>query len=188
LTRGLLLIGSRGSRRARLRRWNRIGFETCPRSSYHVCPSKHNHRIQPVTLSRRLGGIVFQMVAITLYTLLAMEFLVRFIQDKPIHPVEPKPLPSPSDSEKGLTAPAQRHQIQGKLRQLVIGLCISTIAVFIRYASLTDHHQKYRINQTASISAPFTARSSFQMAGPAASSIRRPTSVSPAFLPHSNGC
>jgi hypothetical protein len=92
----------------------------------------------------RLGGIVFQLVAITLYTFLAAEFLIRFIKDKPIRPAEPMPVLASSDSEKGFLPTVHRLKLQGKLRQMVIGLCISTVVIFIRYILLNHRQPEYR--------------------------------------------
>jgi hypothetical protein len=77
------------------------------------------------TAPRRLGGIVFQLVAITAYTCLAAEFLLRFVKDKPIRPTAHMPVPTSAGREKG-------QKLQGKLRKMVIGLCISTVVIFIR--------------------------------------------------------
>jgi hypothetical protein len=97
----------------------------------YVCEASVSCAIHDTT-SHRLGGIVFQLVAITMYTCLAAEFLLRFIKDKPIRPAEPMPVSATSDSEKGFLPTVNRQKLQGKLRKMVIGLCISTVVIFIR--------------------------------------------------------
>ncbi|EIN12984.1 RTA1-like protein [Punctularia strigosozonata HHB-11173 SS5] len=83
-----------------------------------------------------LGGIVFQLVAITIYTLLAAEFLLRVLRDRPIRAAPPVPVvleKLPSDSSvRGFLPTVQQPKLYGKLRLMVIGLCISTVVIYIR--------------------------------------------------------
>ncbi|KAF7345895.1 putative RTA1-like protein [Mycena venus] len=66
-----------------------------------------------------LGGIVFQMVTITVYVLCATEFLLRYLRNRPIgHRLEPAP---------STTAPLGR-----KMKVLVYALAFNTTCLFIR--------------------------------------------------------
>jgi hypothetical protein len=97
----------------------------------YVCPALVLCAVHD-SARHRLGGIVFQLVAIAMYTCLAMEFLLRFIKDRPVRPAAHMPVLTPSDREKGSLPTVHRHKLQGKLRKMVIGLCISTVVIFIR--------------------------------------------------------
>ncbi|KZV91661.1 RTA1-domain-containing protein [Exidia glandulosa HHB12029] len=64
-----------------------------------------------------LGGILVQFVAIILYVALASEFLLRYMLDKPVR----KNVPS-----------SARVTLDSGVRMMIIGLCISTVFLFIR--------------------------------------------------------
>jgi len=86
-----------------------------------------------------LGGIVFQMIAIVFYTILALEFLARVILRRPVHPrakdhstsSEPKPVVelgngSSNSSNQDDSVPWK------KVKLVVIGLGFSTLCIFVR--------------------------------------------------------
>jgi len=64
-----------------------------------------------------LGGIVFQMAAITVYMILAAEFLVRYILDKPFSRGEPT---------------VKAYNLDKKKKLMLVELTISSILIYIR--------------------------------------------------------
>jgi len=62
-----------------------------------------------------LGGIFFQMAALTFYTLFAAEFLTRYNMDKPVRPTS-----------------GDRGKLTQRLKLQLIGLGIMTFLIFIR--------------------------------------------------------
>ncbi|KZT28250.1 RTA1 like protein [Neolentinus lepideus HHB14362 ss-1] len=80
-----------------------------------------------------LGGIVFQMAAICVYSACATEFLIRFYKNKPLR--------SAGLSTDGLGSRASlveinllklRGALDGKMQAMILGLVLSTIFIFIR--------------------------------------------------------
>ncbi|KAG8715491.1 hypothetical protein FRC11_003797 [Ceratobasidium sp. 423] len=69
-----------------------------------------------------VGGIIFQMVAITVYTLLAAEFLLRYHFDRPVRSIVS------SDSETARSKP----QLDTRITLMIVGLSISTLFIYIR--------------------------------------------------------
>ncbi|KLO17012.1 RTA1 like protein [Schizopora paradoxa] len=67
-----------------------------------------------------LGGIVVQLVAITIYVTLATEVLVRFYTKRPLR--------QPNHSEEG----DERPSLDRKVQLMIFGLSFSTICIFIR--------------------------------------------------------
>ena len=67
-----------------------------------------------------LGGIIFQMVAITLYMALAIEFLVRYLNDKPFHRDNNLP-------------PTGNYYLDKNMKMMLIGIATSSILIYIRY-------------------------------------------------------
>ncbi|KAH7106590.1 RTA1-domain-containing protein [Auriculariales sp. MPI-PUGE-AT-0066] len=63
-----------------------------------------------------LGGIGLQFAALVLYILFACEFLVRVILDRPVR-----------DKETSLGP-----RLDGRIRMMLVGLCISAVFLFIR--------------------------------------------------------
>lgn len=63
-----------------------------------------------------LGGIAFQMAAITIYIILASEFVIRFLCDKPVR----------SDAGPGT------HYFDSRTRLMIFGLGLSAVLLFIR--------------------------------------------------------
>ncbi|KAJ7912096.1 RTA1 like protein-domain-containing protein [Mycena leptocephala] len=71
-----------------------------------------------------LGGIIFQMVTISVYILLASEFFLRFFTDKP--------LGGRSAAYHSLDTPRGRTHIEGKLRIMIGALAFNTVCLLIR--------------------------------------------------------
>ncbi|PFH46581.1 hypothetical protein AMATHDRAFT_69545 [Amanita thiersii Skay4041] len=67
-----------------------------------------------------LGGIVFQLVSITVYVMLGAEYFFRYLNDKPIRVDELKVY---EGGTKGLTL---------RLRVMVLGLALSSLFLYIR--------------------------------------------------------
>ncbi|KAG5647232.1 hypothetical protein DXG03_000767 [Asterophora parasitica] len=68
-----------------------------------------------------LGGIVFQLVTISVYACLAIEFFVRYLKDKPFSPSR-----DDSDSE------SLKRDMTLKTKLMTAALAFSTICLFIR--------------------------------------------------------
>jgi len=86
-----------------------------------------------------LGGIVFQMIAIVFYTMLAMEFLTRVILRRPVHPkaqppaVEPKPESANNNVVHPVVESQETHDVPWQqVRLVVLGLGFSTLCILIR--------------------------------------------------------
>ncbi|RDB18400.1 Uncharacterized protein C17G6.02c [Hypsizygus marmoreus] len=71
-----------------------------------------------------LGGIVFQLVTISVYSALAVEFFVRFIHDRPVDPKR-------NDSTATLLT-SLKSPMTPKLKTMFIALAFSTVCLFIR--------------------------------------------------------
>ena len=68
-----------------------------------------------------LGGIVFQMVAITIYMGLAVEFVYRFWYDKPF--------------EGHYDGPASgRNTLDHNIKLALVGSMLSSLMIYVRYA------------------------------------------------------
>ncbi|EMD32393.1 hypothetical protein CERSUDRAFT_88029 [Gelatoporia subvermispora B] len=65
-----------------------------------------------------LGGIIFQLIAITVYMVLAAEFLVRYIMDKPF--------------KRGDDRTVKAYNLDQKKKLMLIELTISSIFIYIR--------------------------------------------------------
>jgi hypothetical protein len=70
-----------------------------------------------------LGGIVFQLVAITVYVCLAAEFIVRYTADRPV--------PSRRDTS------AIRGVLTPRRKLLLTALALNTLCLLVRYAGLS---------------------------------------------------
>lgn len=66
-----------------------------------------------------LGGIIFQMFAITIYTILAIEFLLRYINDKPFQRPDNEP-------------PTGNYFLDKKMKAMLFGIAFSSLAIYIR--------------------------------------------------------
>ncbi|KZV80823.1 hypothetical protein EXIGLDRAFT_815271 [Exidia glandulosa HHB12029] len=64
-----------------------------------------------------LGGIIAQVVAIIIYAVLATEFLIRYLTDKPVRKITPFP---------------RADRLDERVRLKIIGLCISKLCFLIR--------------------------------------------------------
>ncbi|KDQ58307.1 hypothetical protein JAAARDRAFT_128618 [Jaapia argillacea MUCL 33604] len=74
-----------------------------------------------------LGGIVFQMAAITVYVACAIEFFWRFYHNEPVCKVSPTQVQSSS-----LDRFSRAMAIDKNTRLMILGLALSTITIFIR--------------------------------------------------------
>jgi hypothetical protein len=66
-----------------------------------------------------LGGIIFQMVAITFYMALAIEFVVRYLNDKPFQRANNLP-------------PTGNYYLDKNMKMMLIGIATSSILIYIR--------------------------------------------------------
>ncbi|EIN13774.1 RTA1 like protein [Punctularia strigosozonata HHB-11173 SS5] len=74
-----------------------------------------------------LGGIVFQMVAISVYVACAGEFFMRFLAHRPVRKVQHE------SSETELKGQSDTQPVlDRKLQLMIIGLILSTTLIFIR--------------------------------------------------------
>jgi hypothetical protein len=78
-----------------------------------------------------LGGIAFQMVAITIYVALASEFLWRCYTNKPVRVIS-TPDDATVDSKEVPTAVTGPGAITRRLKLMIFGLVFSTLVIFIR--------------------------------------------------------
>ncbi|TFY71788.1 hypothetical protein EVG20_g1216 [Dentipellis fragilis] len=68
-----------------------------------------------------LGGIVFQLAAIIAYVALASEFLTRYWLDRPLH-----------RNDEILGEQKERPHMSLKMKQMIFGLIMMTVLIFIR--------------------------------------------------------
>ena len=66
-----------------------------------------------------LGGIAFQTVSIVIYTATALEFLIRYIKDRPIR-------------SSGADTHGKRGKTTPRLKVMLTALALVTVFVFIR--------------------------------------------------------
>jgi len=64
-----------------------------------------------------LGGIVFQMLSITIYMALASEFILRYLHDRPL---------------RATYQPVKLHFIDMKVTLMISGLTLSSVLIYIR--------------------------------------------------------
>jgi len=74
-----------------------------------------------------VGGIIFQMFAITLYVITAAEFLTRYLLDKPIR----APAVTDDNKESSITL-GQRPAMPPHIKQMLVGMIIATVFLYIR--------------------------------------------------------
>ncbi|TDL16186.1 RTA1 like protein [Rickenella mellea] len=87
-----------------------------------------------------LGGIIFQMIAMILYILLAMEFLWRYYSNSPIREVPPPPSANsgPGSPRSGrsqmkqTTAKLLSYESLKRIELLIFGAVFSVTCIFIR--------------------------------------------------------
>jgi hypothetical protein len=90
-----------------------------------------------------LGGIAFQMAAITVYVACAAEFFIRYILDRPVRAVVPKdPLPradngtvSSHEKSSPVVPGTHRRLLPKNIKLMIVGLIFSTLVIFIRCAA-----------------------------------------------------
>jgi hypothetical protein len=66
-----------------------------------------------------LGGILFQMIAITVYMILAVEFIFRYIGDKPFQRPDNEP-------------PSGNYFMDGKMKAMLFGISFGSLAIYVR--------------------------------------------------------
>lgn len=66
-----------------------------------------------------LSGIIIQMIAVTIYMILAVEFVVRYLRDKPFQRPNNQP-------------PTGNYHLDPKMKSMLFGLAISSILIYIR--------------------------------------------------------
>ncbi|KIY69074.1 RTA1 like protein [Cylindrobasidium torrendii FP15055 ss-10] len=76
-----------------------------------------------------LGGIIFQLVVIVVYTTLSAEFFWRYATD---HPVSSKLPGNARDSQSTLSTHTMRGELSGRSRLMVGALCFNLLVLFIR--------------------------------------------------------
>ena len=84
-----------------------------------------NHRDPEQGGRIMLGGIVFQLVAITIYMGLALEFLYRFWHDKPYKGRDDVP-------------PSGRRALDRNMSYMLLGSALSSLMIYVRYAQQTQ--------------------------------------------------
>ncbi|RDB18398.1 Uncharacterized protein C17G6.02c [Hypsizygus marmoreus] len=70
-----------------------------------------------------LGGIVFQLVTISVYSILAIEFFVRYVYDRPV---------ASNRNGSSETITSLKSPMTPKLKTMSIALAFSTVCLFIR--------------------------------------------------------
>ncbi|KAK0462876.1 RTA1 like protein-domain-containing protein [Desarmillaria tabescens] len=79
-----------------------------------------------------LGGIVFQLVVITCYAILATEFLIRYLQNRPIY----ARIGSTAARQSEVTLPSNEQYFRGdlsrKIKLMMIALSFNTLCLYIR--------------------------------------------------------
>ena len=66
-----------------------------------------------------LGGIVFQMIAITIYMILAIEFIFRYLTDKPFQRPDNEP-------------PTGNYFLDKNMKAMLFGSAFSSVAIYVR--------------------------------------------------------
>lgn len=66
-----------------------------------------------------LGGIIFQMIAITIYMILAIEFILRYLNDKPFQRSYNEP-------------PTGNYFLDKKMKMMLFGTSFSSLAIYVR--------------------------------------------------------
>lgn len=83
-----------------------------------------------------LGGIVFQLVAIVAYVLLASEFLFRYFHDSPVRfsttVTDRNGKAATVMGEGGRVGRAVRGRVDRKMKMMLLGMVGMTVCLFIR--------------------------------------------------------
>jgi hypothetical protein len=77
-----------------------------------------------------LGGIIFQMVTISIYAFCATEFLIRYLYNRPLGVVSSMGYAQPGDKSQSRTH--RRGEMDKKLKAMLCALIFSTVCLFIR--------------------------------------------------------
>lgn len=78
-----------------------------------------NHKNPELGGKIMLGGIVFQLIAITIYMGLAIEFVYRFLNDKPFEGRDDAP-------------PSGRYTLDQKTQLMLVGSTLSSLLIYVR--------------------------------------------------------
>lgn len=83
-----------------------------------------------------LGGIVFQLVAIIAYVLLASEFLFRYYRDSPVRysttVTDEDGNKKKVMGEDGRIGRGERGEVDGRMKMMLVGMGVMTLCLFIR--------------------------------------------------------
>lgn len=80
-----------------------------------------NHKDPDMGGRIMLGGIVFQMIAITIYMGLALDFLYRFWYNKPY-------------KGRNDALPSGTHTLDRNVAYMLLGSALSSLLIYVRYA------------------------------------------------------
>jgi len=78
-----------------------------------------NHKNPEMGGRIMLGGIIFQMIAITIYMILAIEFIYRYSTDKPFKRANNEP-------------PSGNYFVDKKMKTMFFGIAFSSLAIYVR--------------------------------------------------------
>ncbi|KAG7442719.1 RTA1-domain-containing protein [Guyanagaster necrorhizus] len=79
-----------------------------------------------------LGGIVFQLVVISCYAILAAEFLVRYRKNRPIYSRFGSSTMRQSEATLPINEQYFRGELSSKIRLMIIALAFNTLCLYIR--------------------------------------------------------
>jgi RTA1 like protein len=77
-----------------------------------------------------LGGIVFQTVALVFYLLLASEFIIRYVKEKPIQRAFNEP-------------PSGNYTLDKNLKSMLSALIFGSLLLLIRYVGVDIHDRVF---------------------------------------------
>jgi hypothetical protein len=88
-----------------------------------------------------LYGIITQMVALTIYVALGVEFVVRYFLDKPVRK------PAPADDTNNASVDSYNEKpmrpiMDRNTKLMLLGLIINTVFLYIRYVPLSDNFSR----------------------------------------------
>lgn len=80
-----------------------------------------------------LGGIVFQLVAIVAYVILASEFLLRYYHDSPVrYSYSATVTDKDGNAAKVAGEEGRRGKVDRKMKMMLLGMVGMTVCLFIR--------------------------------------------------------
>lgn len=80
-----------------------------------------------------LGGIVFQLVAIVAYVILASEFLLRYYHDSPVRYSYSTTVTDKDGKAAKVTGEeGRRGRVDRKMKMMLLGMVGMTVCLFIR--------------------------------------------------------